>query len=696
MKSIKSKIIILVTICVFLAVGIIGTLSLVNSGSIVNEDSKVIMELTNQNSSAEINALLSRIQQSVTTLSESVLGNLDDFAEFQVNPDYVKNYTDSIENQVLSSARNTEGALCAYVRFNPEFTQPTSGIFLSKSSADAEFEKLVPTDFSIYEPSDTAHVGWYYTPVQNKKPTWMEPYLNSNINVNMISYVIPLYINDVSVGIVGMDIDFNVIESIVKEAVVYDNGYAFLTNGQNVLLSHKDYPMNTDLMSIENGSLQELVDILNNPELTNQMSPYHYQGDQKQIVYSNLENGMKFVLSAQNSEIQAKATSLIQQILTTAVIAILISIIFGFIISSRITKPIRILTAKIMETASFKFTQNESIQKLIKYKDETGDMAKAVQTMRSQLRGMVNNIDTSCDTINASMATLGQVITDSNLMCSQNNETSQIMAGSMEEASATTDLINTSMGQVQEKANSIYQLSNRGKESSLEITGRASSLRKNTLESSDKTKVMYSSIKEKSSLAMEQSKSVAQINELTGTIRKISSQTKLLALNASIEAARAGEAGKGFAVVAGEISTLSGQTFQAVEDINSIIKTVNTAVANMTECMEVSMKFLEESVLTDYDSFREIGEQYMQDADIFSDSMNSINDSVVTLNDNIASISSSISEINDSVNQSASGISDIAGKTADMVLKNKKTENLLQSSRESIVNLEQVIQQFEL
>lgn len=71
-------------------------------------------------------------------------------------------------------------------------------------------------------------------------------------------------------------------------------------------------------------------------------------------------------------------------------------------------------------------------------------------------------------------------------------------------------------------------------------------------------------------LAIEESRQVKDINNLTGDILEISSQTNLLALNASIEAARAGESGKGFAVVAEEIRTLADNSRLAANNIQKI------------------------------------------------------------------------------------------------------------------------------
>lgn len=180
-----------------------------------------------------------------------------------------RNFQNKIETLAKEFGKNTDGAMTFYIRFNPNITSPTSGIFYSKSSENSDFGKLTPTDFSQYDPSDTEHVEWYYIPVNTKKPVWLDPYLNSNINVYMVSYVVPIFKDGESIGVVGMDIDFKNIESVVNGTKVYDSGYAFLLNNKYGVVCHPDLAIDDNSSTTDNGSLKALTDEISNNSYNN-------------------------------------------------------------------------------------------------------------------------------------------------------------------------------------------------------------------------------------------------------------------------------------------------------------------------------------------------------------------------------------------------------------------------------------------
>lgn len=693
MKSIKTKIIVTVILCSLVSTFICGAISIVNSVSTSYEDSQQEMQLKCVSQSDELDTMMQNVSQSVEMVYSIAVAKLEHAASFRTSKDYVDTYTKQMLPILMQSAQNTKGALTAYIRYNPEFTEPTSGLFLTRNNSDSEFESVTPTDFSMYDPSDVEHVGWYYIPVQNGKETWMEPYLNSNIGVYMISYVIPIEVDGESIGIIGMDIDFSEFTNTIDSLSIFDSGYGFLANDSGEVMYHKDLEIGSNLADADSG-LQAVVDALGNGQTEETAVSYTYQGKDKVMYYRTLENGMKFVLTAPKTELQAKSKQLAGQIFGGAAFATVLAVIIGVVLGFTITKPITQIDGIVKQTADFEFASNPANQHLYKRKDETGRMAISLHNMRKNLRQMVANIRHVYTDLRNTTEQLSDTTKRVREMSSVNTDTTQELAAAMEETAATMETVNTTVSDIKERATDIERYSKEGRESSVEVKERAGQLKLKTQAASEKTVQMYENVQQKTEAAMEQAKAVEKINQFTQAILEISSQTNLLALNASIEAARAGEAGKGFAVVAGEIGTLAAQTSTTVGSINEIIAEVNEAVANMTGCLKESTDFLEQTVLKDYEDFMGVADQYTKDATVFDDDMSAISGQINTLLSSIVEIADAMQGVSSTVSEAADGVTDIAQKTLEVSGIVQGNETLVDNNRENIVRLNSVIEMF--
>lgn len=696
MKSLRTKIITLVVVCAVISTAICGGFSLAEARDAAERDAKQIMSMQCDNSTQRIHATLKGIEQSVDTLAQISEQSLTDLTRFQTDAGYVEAYTKALEPIALEFANNTEGALTYYIRYNPEFTEPTSGIFATRTSQDKPFEQLVPTDFSMYDPSDAAHVGWYYIPVQNGEATWMDPYLNSNIDVYMISYVVPIYVDGVSVGIVGMDIDFGNIEAIADSASAYEDGYAFLVNSANQVMYHKELAFATPLSEVNDGELNGMAELLADNNRTQNDVNYTYNGAKKVAYYKELDNGMKLILTAPESKILAGADRIMWIIMIVEGIAVLLAIIIGFVFSSGIVSPIKKLTDIIRQIAGLNMKRDERISQLGRMKDETGEMAREVDRMSEQLRAMVKELEEAGGVILNNTQEVSQYSKVIGEMCSDNSATTEELAAAMQEANATVDDISRNIGMVNDNAKEIMDLSQSGENDSQKVLERANSLSTTAQEATERTRSIYEQVRMETTAAIEKSKAVEKIDELTKNILEISSQTNLLALNASIEAARAGESGRGFAVVADEIGNLANQTQNTVKDIKNIISEVYEAVDSMTKCLNLSADFLEQNVLTDYGEFMKISEQYATDAGSYEAGMRDISTAVRTLGNAINDIAGAIDGISKMTNESAQGVSMIAEKTTEIVQKMADEETVIEGNRTNAANLEQIVNQFTL
>lgn len=142
MKSIQTKFIVLILSCVLFSSLVIGGAGILNATHVADKDSVQYMNLQCSERASELNGMLSRIEQSVKTLSVYTLEQLDSVERIKTDRVYLLEYTHRLEAVAVNAANNTALAIC--VRFNPDFTPPASGLFWSKTDLDGSLEEMTP------------------------------------------------------------------------------------------------------------------------------------------------------------------------------------------------------------------------------------------------------------------------------------------------------------------------------------------------------------------------------------------------------------------------------------------------------------------------------------------------------------------------------------------------------------------------
>ena len=446
-----------------------------------------------------------------------------------------------------------------------------------------------------------------------------------------------------------------------------EGSYCYVTDGNGIMLYHPDESKIGQ--SVENVVVKGLVEKIQSGETPEPaVVEYDFKGETKLAGYNVLRGGQAIiVISADKSvALQAEKSFAIQCLIVAAVI-LLAAIILATVVSRSVAQPIHKLTALINRNAELDFTVREEDKRLSRGHGETAVMSSALEKMRDSLVEMVTGLAKTADKLRGNADGLKVIVEELNSNSCDNSATSEELAASMEETSATTQVIDDKMTNVNTNTHKIEALTQESGNHAQEIIQKADSLKKNTEEANDKTVEIYKKVKQESDEAIAKAKEIERINELTEAIATIASQTELLSLNASIEAARAGEAGRGFAVVAGEIGSLAAQSTDTANRIASIVSGVKGAADSMEKCLVQMIDFMEKTVMADYANFIRVSEEYSQDAQGFSNDMNTIHEAISNLDETVEDITSSIEAINRTVGEAAISVNDIAQKATDMV-----------------------------
>ena len=547
-----------------------------------------------------------------------------------------------------------------------------------KSSQESDKENIVSAYVADVDPSVVFDGGTFVSDegyVLSEKEYWFkdgetretiisEPYTDIITGNMVVAVTAPVYDKSGKItGITGMDINITALNNMAQQHVIGEKGFAILITRNHTVLSHQDSAMimkNTSEVGLDE-NIQSSIESQDTA-----IKEYDDRGSKVVGCYTPIgDTGWGILTSLPESELTEKVNGITAKIMTINILALILMIGALTVLSARITKPLKKLTAVTAELVK----GNYDVEIHADSQDEVGDLANGMSVLVDKLRTYMLYIDEISgsldsfadgnlnidlkqdysgefyrlrDSLEKTVAAFSDVIGDITSI------SSQLASGSMEIANGAQQLANGSSEQsssIQNLAMNINEITeniNSSAEHTTALNSQIAAVGSAAFNSNEQMEQMMDAMNRISSESME-------IGKIIKTIEDIAFQTNILALNAAVEAARAGAAGKGFAVVADEVRNLATKSSEAAKNTTALIENSIKAVKDGTDIAGETREALSEVVTAVDESsvmIQSISANALKEAEQISHIRSSVDEisSVVHSNSAAAEESSAASE----------------------------------------------------
>lgn len=340
--------------------------------------------------------------------------------------------------------------------------------------------------------------------------------------------------------------------------------------------------------------------------------PVHQNNSDNQII------GMIFV-GTNLKEKEAVVKRILSSISSSVIVVMLICIAVGIKLAGSMSRNIK----KSIQMVGRLAEGNLDVwvdDKLLKKKDEIGELSRVTITLRDTMRSTIKEITDNAKALLEASQLLGTAADNTNgTMNDVRTAVSQVVDNSQlqaENSQSTSEQMKIMGDNITETSNEAELLS--GNAASMQSSSeKASKTLLSLRQINEDVKKIIGEVQEQTNRTNE---SVKKIQAATTFINSIAEDTGLLSLNASIEAARAGDSGRGFAVVAEQIKNLSEQSNESSKEIEA---TADVLRADSEKAVQ-AMQQMQEIIASQSESMQETQQVVAEVIEEIASSMKSI------------------------------------------------------------------------
>ncbi len=515
-----------------------------------------------------------------------------------------------------------------------------------------------------------------------------DPLVSKLDNSMVVIYAVPIKDGNTVKGVLFAVRDGNELSDIVGDIVFGENSEAFMINKKGTKVAHSNRElvlnMDNDFENVINDSVLKSVTELEQKMIEGKIGvgEYEYNGIEKYMAFAPVEGtNWSFGITSPKSDVIGKVNEFTAIIIVVSLIFIVISIVLTVLIASSISKPIKIVSEHLQILSTGDFTQEVPI-KMLKMNDEVGVLSKAMNSMQQSLGNLLRGVSNESSQVSQFLSQISHDMVELNRKIEEITATTEELSASTEETASATEEMNAASLEIESAIQSIAVKSQEGAATAGDMNDMGEAMKKSAINSKKTTIELYEKNKISMENAIEQSKTVNQINILSESILDIASQTNLLALNAAIEAARAGEAGKGFAVVADEIRSLAVNSKNTVARIQEVTSLILVAVNNLSSSAYEIMEFIDGKVLKDYDTLVDSSELYSNNSSKINDMVTDFSAASEEILVSIQSMVAALNQVASASTEGANGATSIAQSTTSIAHMSNEVSKTSEDAKE--------------